>query len=154
MEKVNIEERVLLAESYFSQGYNCCQSVVMAYADRYSIDPVLMASISSPFGGGMGRLREVCGSVSAAFMISGLEVNSSDPKDSDSQKRSYAAVQQIAKEFSQENGSIVCRELLGLKPMNPDYCGDKLFHKRPCAHYVKSSAQIVGEFINKTNINQ
>lgn len=154
MNKVDVEKRVLMAESYFSQGYNCCQSVILAYSDLYSLDFRLAASISAPFGGGMGRLREVCGSVSAAFMISGLEIEASDPKDSESMKKSYAAVQSITKEFCELNGSIVCRELLGLKPMNPDYSKDKIFNKLPCVHYIKSSARIVGELINKININK
>lgn len=95
-------------------GYNCSQSVFLAYADLYGIDPKLASTIVAPLGGGMGRLREVCGAVSAAFMLTGLKYPNPSPGDKAAKTRSYAVVQELAERFRRENGSIVCRELLGL----------------------------------------
>ncbi len=68
--------------------------------------------LSSSFGGGMGRLREVCGAVSGMFMVAGLKYGYSDPHDKPAKAEHYKRIQDLAAEFRDENGSIVCRELL------------------------------------------
>ena len=110
MEKINIDERAEKARQLFYDGYNCAQSVVLAYCDYFDIDPSLVASISAPLGGGMGRLREVCGAVSGMFMVLGLYYKNDVPADLAKRKLVYTAVQELAAKSKELNGSIICRE--------------------------------------------
>ena len=146
---INIEERVQKAVDLFKSGYNCSQSVFLAYNDLFAIEDTLAATLLAPLGGGMGRLREVCGAVSASFMIIGLKYPANDPNDKPAKTRNYTAVQELAAEFRKKNGSIVCRELLGLvrkqdDPEPSDRTG-AYYKRRPCADYVAVAARIVGE---------
>ena len=150
--KVNPQERAEQAREYFTSGYNCAQSVFLAYRDMTGIDEVLAATISAPFGGGMGRLREVCGAVSGMTMVAGFIAPNSQPNDNENKKNCYATVQALAEEFRAENGSIVCRELLGLAQQKdnptPSPRTGEYYKRRPCAEYVAIAARIVGEKIN------
>ena len=150
--KVNPQERAEQAREYFTSGYNCAQSVFLAYQDITGIDEVLAATISAPFGGGMGRLREVCGAVSGMTMVAGFIAPNSQPNDNENKKNCYATVQALAEEFRAENGSIVCRELLGLALQKDDPTPSprtgEYYKRRPCAEYVAIAARIVGEKIN------
>ncbi len=150
--KVNPQERAEQAREYFTSGYNCAQSVFLAYQDITGIDDVLAATISAPFGGGMGRLREVCGAVSGMTMVAGFIAPNSQPNDNENKKNCYATVQALAEEFRAENGSIVCRELLGLAQQKDDPTPSprtgEYYKRRPCAEYVAIAARIVGEKIN------
>ena len=165
---MNIEERVEKAKKLFKEGgYNCCQAVVLAYNDLFGIDDETAAAMSSGFGGGMGRMREVCGSVSGMVLLAGLLKPASDPSDKVARTANYALVQEVAADFKALNGSIVCRELLGLSPMgsataNPsDIHGipespvpsdrtPEYYRKRPCEELVGISARIIGEKINNS----
>ena len=100
MEKVDVEARARKARELFMSGYNCSQSVFLAYADLYGIDPKLASTIVAPLGGGMGRLREVCGAVSAAFMLTGLKYPNPSPGDKAAKTRSYAVVQGACRAIS------------------------------------------------------
>jgi C_GCAxxG_C_C family probable redox protein len=156
---INLEERVAKAKRLFKEeGYNCCQAVVMAYNDVFGIDDDTAAALSSGFGGGMGRMREVCGSVSGMVMLAGLIAPAADPSIKVDRTRNYALVQQMAEEFKALNGSIVCKELLGLVPMGsgaaackespePSDRTPEYYQKRPCEELVGISARIVGERI-------
>lgn len=151
-EDFDIEKRVLAAQDYFkNQGYNCCQSVVLAYHDIIGLDPSTAAAITSGFGGGMGRLREVCGTVSGMFMIAGFISPATNPALKAERTANYALVQEFANEFKEINGSIVCRELLGLAPKQkpetpvPSDRTDEYYKKRPCSELVGISARIVGK---------
>ena len=150
--KVNPQERAEQAREYFTSGYNCAQSVFLAYQDITGIDEVLAATISAPFGGGMGRLREVCGAVSGMTMVAGFIAPNSQPNDNENKKNCYATVQALAEEFRAENGSIVCRELLGIAQQKDDPTPSprtgEYYKRRPCAEYVAIAARIVGEKIN------
>ena len=150
--KVNPQERAEQAREYFTSGYNCAQSVFLAYRDITGTDEVLAATISAPFGGGMGRLREVCGAVSGMTMVAGFIAPNSQPNDNENKKNCYATVQALAEEFRAENGSIVCRELLGLAQQKDDPTPSprtgEYYKRRPCAEYVAIAARIVGEKIN------
>lgn len=150
--KVDIQERSARAKEYFLSGYNCAQSVFLAYRDLTDFDEKTAAIISAPFGGGMGRLREVCGAVSGMTMVAGILYPNFDPADSLSKKANYAAVQELAEKFRQENGAIVCRELLGLTQQKdeptPSERTESYYKRRPCAEYVAIAARIVGEKIN------
>ena len=152
---IDIEERAAKARRLFKEGgYNCCQAVVLAYNDIFGLDDRLAASLSSGFGGGMGRMREVCGSVSGMVFLSGLMSPADDPTDKDSRTRNYALVQEMAGRFKDINGSIVCKELLGLTPKSsalespvPSDRTPEYYRKRPCEELVGISARIVGEKI-------
>ena len=150
--KVNPQERAEQAREYFTSGYNCAQSVFLAYQDITGIDEVLAATISAPFGGGMGRLREVCGAVSGMTMVAGFIAPNSQPNDNENKKNCYATVQSLAEEFRAENGSIICRELLGLAQQKDDPTPSprtgEYYKRRPCAEYVAIAARILGEKIN------
>ena len=168
---INIEERVEKAKRLFKEGgYNCCQAVVLAYNDVFGISDEMAASLSSGFGGGMGRMREVCGSVSGMVMLAGLIKPAADPKDKVSRTANYTLVQEVAADFNALNGSIVCRELLGLSPMGtatvnssdihgipespiPSDRTPEYYQTRPCEELVGISARIIGEKIIK-NISQ
>lgn len=141
-----------IAKSYFEQGYNCSQAVALAFADEIDMDSNMIARLTGGFGGGMGRMREVCGTVSGtAFVLSAL-YGYSDPTDADAKAQLYADVQKVAGEFKEENGSVVCRELLGLTKSGfdnpqPEKRTDKYYKKRPCGELVKMSADILEKFI-------
>lgn len=157
MKDFDIEERVAQARRLFKEGgYNCCQSVVLAYSDILGFDSKTAAVISSGFGGGMGRLREVCGTVSGMIMLAGMISPADDPSVKTSRTANYALVQEMAGKFREINGSIICRELLGLVPKGSGAASAKespepsdrtaeYYKKRPCEELVGISARIVGE---------
>lgn len=158
---MNIEERVEKAKRLFKEdGYNCCQAVVLAYNDIFGIDDKTAAAVSSGFGGGMGRMREVCGSVSGMVMLAGLLTPAAEPSVKVDRTRNYALVQEVAGEFKALNGSIVCKELLGLVPMGsggqsaqespePSDRTPEYYEKRPCEELVGIAAYIIGKRILK-----
>ena len=161
MYKIDIEERVAKAKRLFKEGgYNCCQAVVLAYNDLFDLEDETAAAISSGFGGGMGRMREVCGSVSGMTLLAGLMKPASDPSAKDWRTANYALVQEMAGDFKALNGSIVCKELLGLVPMGsgspapkespvPSDRTPEYYKKRPCEELVGIAARIVGEKLKK-----
>ena len=110
--KVDVEQRAKQARELFLAGYNCAQSVFIAYRDVAQMSEEMAAMVAAPFGGGMGRLREVCGAVSGMTMVAGFLSPNSLPNDGENKKRLYSLVQSLAEEFRLENGAIVCRELL------------------------------------------
>ncbi len=141
------------AEKLFNDGYNCAQAVLGAFCEELGLDEEKAMRLSSSFGGGMGRLREVCGAVSGMFMVAGYKAGYSDPNDPDAKMEHYALIQQLANEFREENGSIICRELLGLPDgadsPKPEARTKEYYIKRPCGEYVASAARIVEEHFFK-----
>ena len=103
------------AKAFFKEGYNCSQAVALAFCDEIGIERRKLLRMVSSFGGGMGRLREVCGAVSGMFFVAGALYGYDDPKDTQAKKEHYARIQELAAQFQVETGSIVCRELLGLE---------------------------------------
>ena len=150
--QVNIEQRSRRARELFLGGYNCAQAVFIAYCDVAAMSEEMAATVAAPFGGGMGRLREVCGAVSGMTMVAGFLSPNPLPNDNENKKQCYATVQSLAEAFRQENGSIVCRELLGLAQQKDDPTPSprtgEYYKRRPCAEYVAIAARIVGEKIN------
>lgn len=148
-----IKERTKRAVDLFEQGYNCSQSVVMAYADRYDIDINTAAKLATSFGGGMGRLREVCGAVSGMFMVLGLEYPFLDTNNKASKNENYKKVQETASEFKTAMGSIICADLLSQKREAQHYeSADRTkeyYATRPCAKCVAKAAEITGKNISK-----
>ena len=150
---INIENSIYAkkAMDLFQEGYNCSQSVFLAFEDLHGIDPKKAAMLSSSFGGGMGRLREVCGAVSGMFMVAGCLYGYSRPGDYDAKKAHYERIQFLAKEFEILNDSIVCRTLLGLgegkdEPA-PEKRTEEYYKKRPCGELVGMAAAIMEQYI-------
>ena len=152
----NPEERRERAMSLFREGYNCCQAVLLAFADilEPEVSAKVLATIGSGLGGGMARMREVCGSFSGAAMMAGFISPADDPAVKDARRVNYALVQSFAEEFKRRNGgSIVCRELLGLgsaapkEGPTPSERTPDFYRKRPCEQIIGNAAQIVAEYI-------
>lgn len=139
------------AEALFREGYNCCQAVVGAYADLLGMDMETAMRLSSSFGGGVGRMREVCGTVSGMAIVAGLLYGPGDLSDRSAKGEHYKLIQKLAGRFREENGSIVCRELLeGISVTTgstPEERTTRYYEKRPCAEYVKCAAQILDDEI-------
>ena len=142
-----IEERAQRAVALFKQGYNCSQAVFASCADLYGIsDESLALRLSASFGGGMGRMRMVCGAASGMFMLAGLHNGSATPHDNEGKMANYAFVQQLAGEFKNTYGSLICAELLGLAPKpedpKPAERTQQYYEKRPCVEMVAEAVRI------------
>lgn len=135
------------AGALFLQGFGCAQSVLAPYAEECGLGKEQALRLASSFGGGMGRLREVCGACSAMFMIAGLRRGYVSASDGEGKKAQYALIQELARLFQEENGSIICRELLGLPPgasePAPQARDEKYYRERPCERFVRSAARII-----------
>lgn len=139
------------AKELFLQGYNCSQAVIASFSEELNLDLETALKLSSSFGGGMGRLREVCGAVSAMFMVAGMKYGYSDPKDKTAKAEHYKLIQELAEQFKKANGSIVCRELLGMneghdKP-TPEDRTSQYYKKRPCVELVGDAAKLIEDVI-------
>ena len=149
-----LEVRVQRAVDNFMQGYGCCQSVVAAFADLYNLDDTMAKRIAAGFGGGVGRMRMMCGAVSGIVILAGLDRGQIDGADRKGKSMCYKVVQELLDEFKVQNGSVVCAELHGLKghekaqssyvasPRTAEY-----YKTRPCAAKVESAARIFAEYL-------
>ena len=141
------------ARELFRNGYNCAQATFCAFADELDMDFETALKLSSSFGGGMGRLREVCGTVSAILMIAGLKYGYTSNNDDEAKGNHYALVQKLAKKFEQKHGSLICRELLGLDVKHddpkPEKRTEQYYTNRPCEELVASAAEIIENYISK-----
>lgn len=149
----NFKER---AKELFKQGYNCSQSVFGAFCEECGMNFETALKISSSFGGGMGRLREVCGAVSGMFMVAGMIYGYNDPKDKAAKAEHYKRIQELAEKFKEMQGSLICRELLGLTTKSESYIPeertDEYYKKRPCVEIIGSAAEIMHEYIKSNQI--
>ena len=141
-----------LAKQNFLNGCNCAQAVLLAFSDLTKLDPDTARRIASGFGGGMARMREVCGAVSGMFMAAGLLYGSSGLSHEEKAAH-YVRLQALAAQFREKNGSILCRELLsGVKtdgsPL-PQRRTAEYYQKRPCAQLVSDAAQILEAYIRE-----
>ena len=143
------QDRGILAAELFLKGYNCAQAVAIAFCDVTGLDEAMTARLSSSFGGGLGRLREVCGAVSGMAMVAGVLYGSDDPKDDAAKKAHYELIQQLAGQFRQRMGTIICRELLDNPPSDPTPTPrtEQYYKDRPCAHMVVTAVRIMEEYI-------
>lgn len=135
------------ARKLFKQGYNCAQSVFCTFADEVGMDFETALKLSSSFGGGMGRLREVCGAVSAMFMIAGLKHGYITPDNDEIKGEHYERIQKLARIFEEKHGSIICRELLGLDVKHdnpaPSKRTEQYYEDRPCEEFIATAAEII-----------
>ncbi len=138
-----------MAKENFLSGYNCSQSVVLAFSDLTGVDKDTLLKLSSPFGGGMGRMREVCGAVSGMYIVLGLLEGYSDNKAYEQKKELYKTVQELAERFKVQNGSIICREVLKNPSSSPEpTIRDENFYKeRPCVKMVMTAADILENYL-------
>ncbi len=147
-----MKDRVKEAEKLFQDGYNCSQSVFSAFSDLYGIDRDTALRLSASFGGGFGRMREVCGAVSGMCMVAGLETGSSMRMDTEGKKHNYEVVRRLMEKYKDTNGSIICRELLGLdkakqEGATPETRTSEYYKKRPCLELVKEAAQLTEQLL-------
>ena len=140
------------ARALFLEGCNCAQAVFLAFAEE-KMDRETALKIASGFGGGMAGMRGVCGAVSGMFMAYGLLRGPADPSDRAAKTKSYETLRQLAGEFEARNGSIICRQLLGLdpsfKPQPPEPRTDGYYKKRPCPEMVFCAAGILEECLDR-----
>ena len=147
MSEQDIELRAQRAVELFKQGFNCAQAVFASCADLYGItDEQLALRLSASFGGGMGRMRLVCGAASGMFMLAGLQNGSCTPHDNEGKMNNYAFVQQLAGDFKGKYGSLICAELLGLAPRpeepKPADRTPQYYEKRPCPEMIAEAVRI------------
>ena len=147
-------ERGKLAERNFKDGCNCTQAVLLAFSDRTGLDAETAMRIASGFGGGMARMREVCGAVSGMFMAAGLILGDDGVPSHEHKRALYAQLQALAAQFRAENGSIICRELLsGTRTAPggvPEERTEQYYRKRPCAELCRCAAELLEQYLQAT----
>lgn len=134
------EERKLLARGYFEQGYNCCTSVMLPYAGELEMDQETIMKLTSSFGGGMAKLKEVCGAVTGMFMVMGLKYGYTEPGPTNQKVEHYKLLQKMAGAFKEKNGSLLCRDLLD---------EEKCPHHECCAAYIEDVIELLEQEIQK-----
>ena len=156
MTNEELEERVARAVDNFMQGYGCCQSVVAAFADLYGLDDTLAKKIAAGFGGGVGRMRMMCGAVSGIVMLVGLDCGQTEGSDREGKSACYKVVQDLLAKSKEENGSLICAEILGIKgyeKAQSSYVASarttEYYKSRPCAAKVESAARIFAEYLKQ-----
>ena len=141
--------RVEKAVELFMSGYNCSQSVFAAYSDLFGMDREQALKVSCSMGGGVGRMREVCGTVSGMAMVAGMVCGNTDPSDQAAKTKNYETVRKMADAFKAQHKSIICREILGIrgaeKSAAPEARTAGYYQKRPCARMVETAARIIEE---------
>ena len=141
------------AKELFEGGCNCCQAVFCAFLEETNLTKDEALRLSAGFGGGFGRLREVCGAVSGMTMVLSNKFASADPNNKEEKAALYALIQKAAGDFREENGSIICHELLGLSEESsvpiPEERTKEYYKKRPCSELVRCAAEIAGKYLNQ-----
>lgn len=154
-----MEERIDKAVELFMSGYGCCQSVVGAFADMFGMPHEQAMAVAAGFGGGVGRMRMMCGAVSGLVILAGLSCGQTEADDRAGKSRCYKVVQELLAKFKERNGSIVCAELLGLEgnvqPTGyvPAERNAYYYKTRPCAAKVESAARVFAEFLKEKQRN-
>ena len=141
------------------QGYGCCQSVVAAFADLYGLDEVMAKRIAAGFGGGVGRMRMMCGAVSGIVMLVGLDCGQTEGSDREGKSACYKVVQELLAKSKEQNGSLICAEILGIEGCEKAACSyvasprtAEYYKQRPCAAKVESAARIFAEYLKRLKI--
>ncbi len=134
----------------FVNDANCAQAVFAAFADKMGFDEVYALRLASSFGGGMGRLREVCGAVSGMFMVAGA-LYGYDYNDDEKKREHYELIQKLAAKFTAEHGTIICRDLLKIASEVPSPIPTKrdaeFYKARPCVRFVETAARLMEELM-------
>ena len=142
-------DREYYAAKLFMEGYNCAQAVIMAFSDLIGMEETHCAKLSSSFGGGMGRMREVCGAVSGMLMVAGMLYGYDGPEEGQVKKEHYARVQELAEQFRAGAGSIICREILKNPPSDPSPTPrtEEFYQQRPCVRMVTLAVRVMEQYI-------
>ena len=142
-------DRATKAAELFTKGYNCAQAVAVAYCDLTGLAPDFTAKMISSFGGGMGRMREVCGAVSGMLLVAGILYGYDSTDDDEKKKAHYTLVQELAAQFRERNGSIICRDILKNPPSDPAPTPrtQEYYNLRPCAKMVYDAVDILDAYI-------
>lgn len=144
------------AYELFKEGYNCSQSVFGAFSEELGVDFDTAVKLASGFGGGIGRMREVCGAFSGLVMAASLIYGYDDPKATTEKTALYEKIRALADKFCEDNGSIICKELLGLqaaeKSAVPEARTSEYYKKRPCAELCRYAADLLEEFIRNNPV--
>ena len=146
-----MEDKAKKAEELFLSGYNCAQSVFCAFCEDFGIDFEVGLKMTSSMGGGLGRLREVCGAVSSMFLLVGLKRGYIENNNDEIKANHYKLIQDLADEFKNEFGSILCRNLLGEDRGSyiPDKRTEEYYKTRPCTEFIKYAANLTEKIINE-----
>ena len=151
-----MDRRVERAVENFMQGYGCCQSVVAAFADLYGMDDNIAKRVAAGFGGGVGRMRMMCGAVSGIVMLVGLDCGQTEGSDREGKSACYKVVQELLAKSKEQNGSLICAEILGIKGYEKAACSyvasprtAEYYKQRPCAAKVESAARIFAEYLRR-----
>lgn len=154
MTEQELDERVQRAVDNFMAGYGCCQSVVAAFSDLYGLDDTTAKKIAAGFGGGVGRMRMMCGAVSGIVMLVGLDCGQTEGSDREGKSACYKVVQDLLAKSKDENGSLICAEILGIdghEKVNSSYVASartaEYYKIRPCAAKVESAARIFANYL-------
>ncbi len=154
--KPELEQRIQESVECFMQGYGCCQSVVAAFASLYGLDDLTAKRIAAGFGGGVGRMRMMCGAVSGMVTLAGLDCGHTEGSDKEGKAACYKVVQDLLAKFKERNGSIICAELLDMSGCKaatdthvPDERNAEYYKKRPCAKKVESAARVFAEYLEQ-----
>ncbi len=139
------------AVELFYTGYNCAQSVLLAFSDVTGFDESTSLRLASSLGAGIGGAREVCGAVNVAAMVYGLVRGYDIPNDVAVKRAHYAKVTEILDAFRADYETVICRELLkGIKLSNiasertPEY-----YKTRPCVKFIRRAAEILDDMLEK-----
>ena len=156
MTEKDLDDRVVRAVENFMAGYGCCQSVVAAFADLYGMDDIMAKRIAAGFGGGVGRMRMMCGAVSGIVMLVGLDCGQIEGADREGKSACYKGVQELLARSQADNGSLICAEILGLKgheKAQSSYVASartaEYYKTRPCAAKVESAARIFADYLRE-----
>ena len=153
LEMLKSESRVDRAVEYFMSGYNCSQSIFATYCDLFGIPCEQGLLISAGLGAGVGRMREVCGTVSASAMLLGLKYGTTDSNDLSTKSHMYKKIQDFAGEFKEIYPSVICRDLLGDLAKNkgsmPDERTEEYYKKRPCVKIVRDAAVLIEKYLTE-----
>ena len=130
------------AVELFKTGACCSQAVFCAFAEDFGMDADTAMKVSAGLGGGVGRMREVCGAVTGATLALGM-------KYGPDKAAVYPHVQDLCARFKAECGSIVCRELLdgtgATQGGSPEARTETYYRKRPCAEMVRLAAELAAQ---------
>ena len=134
----------------FNNGFNCCQSLLLAYCQEFGLDSQVASRLSTGFGGGMGRMAGVCGAVTGAFMVLGLKYGKMKAEDNESREKTYMLVKEFAGKFKARNDSIICKDILecdistrqGLRMAR-----EKALFSKVCPKFVQDAAEILEEML-------
>ena len=135
------------AVACFQDGFNCSQAILSTYCEEFGLDKKTALQIACGLGAGMGRLGEVCGAVSGAYLIIGLKYGKHQKEDNAAKEITYKKIQEFARLFEQRNKTTVCRELLGVDLLT----GDKQIAaenvKSVCPKMVRDAAEIIEQML-------